>query len=281
MPPLNLDVTVRKKGWLERSDLLIGLLPFFVLFSLVAIVIRFARGEIFEGVYSSVPVIAVLMFYWQRSKATARNDLGRIKPRTKLFVLITIGAVLYFGISDYLRRVDTVDIAGSFEPGGYRNRYFGFLLPFTAEWQNVTPEGQSRLAAKEGTSANGAVLLQLGLVPQEDPDAVASVTIAVERIPLLRRSTTKAKYLDQLLAVLRSRPDAPIEIKHEPQIVIAGETYDRVSMIRPRSDRDYRVTMWVTVKREYGLIVSGNYYSNDGLAAVERLLNRMSQLPNR
>ncbi len=36
------------------------------------------------------------------------------------------------------------------------------------------------------------------------------------------------------------------------------------------------MTFWVTVKRGYALVISGTYYSADGLKSIETLLDRMS-----
>jgi hypothetical protein len=247
-------------------------------------VLALTRGIWPEAIYTGgvgvALVIGGLMWAGRSSGTDGVTHNRRRYTRSSLVVVACVIGVGMLVAAIQLWRwqpgVERADMLGIGEPGDYSNHYFGFRVQYGADWQDATAEVRKRAAEKSsGGIEESSVLLALARVPMGDQADGASVIFAVELLPESAGVVSGADYLKRMLPRLQQRADGPKDIKEERQSIIAGLTFDRLSLRRPWGDGEVRMTYWVAVKRGYALIVTGSYVSTDGLHAIEALLARM------
>jgi hypothetical protein len=185
-------------------------------------------------------------------------------------------------VSSDLQGHTAVNVIGVAEAGDYRNPFFGYRLRYPTDWEDVTAEARKRAAERSsGGASEDLVLLALARAPAGNGDDGAGLMFLAEHLPKSEHVVSGADYLRRALVRLQHHAGPPKQVKEEPQAVIGGLVYDRLSLRRPFGDGEIRMTYWVALRRGYALIITGSYRSPEGLEVIEALLARTSEDPEK
>lgn len=272
--PLHLDVSVQRKraSRVGRALFIAALVGGAVL--AIEAVLRFGRGVDRSAFYDCLGLLVALLFF-------TRNEYLRSVPTesprqglrlTRWVVYVAMGVGLYLGLRIWGAQSDLAAIDGTSRPGQYRNEYFGFQLSYDSPWQDVT---ETNRTAPAGASFGRSLLLALTLPPSPDHAIAANVVLTAIKVPDAEADLTGGEHLDLMISKLMERGDRPRHVKTERQTVLAGMTFDRLSLKRTWEGDEIGMTFWATRRRSYLILITGSYSTDQGLVAIEELLTNM------
>jgi hypothetical protein len=264
-------------------------------------VMALVRGNWFDAVYTGGGGVVLVIggaLRARRGRNALKSQGGtgddaphpvRWSPKPTLIACgLVIGAGVLVGVVQFWRTKTSVDetnptpskaeLAGVAAPGDYHNPYFGFRVRYGADWQDVTAEARKRATERlEANPRESTLLLALAWSPVGEKDRGASLLFGAESLSAAERTISGAEYLRRMSIQLQQRRDGPREIKEEPQAMIGGRLYARLSFTRPWDGSELRMTYWVTLKHGHAAIIAGTYNTPEALQAIETLLARVSE----
>jgi len=249
---------------------------------LVRTAISIGYGNRAEALSSGVVAILLSLglLAWPRvpseTTASARSD-RQLNQRRRFLVLFMVGASLYFCLRWARVNVSQADITGTVEAGEYRNRYFHFRVPYGSTWVNTTALATEQFDEKQrGQAVQSTVLLSVALVPGENQEVGDSLVFIAEPLSSRSRVSSGHDFLVESVPELQNEWVSS-SVQWGRRQMIAGLTFDRVTVKRLVDKHEFKMTFWATVDQGYALMIWGAFNSDKGLQSMEELLSRVSE----